>query len=254
MGTENQWNSDLVPHIHFKNNFLLKTKVISEWKKRRSKQVSNPLDLLKTTLLKNNAQPEKQNFIMKNGNKARDVLGDSRQHYRTLRTNQMARFVTVPFKKKKYLDQLTLSKLLRKDRGCVQRFSIDADVSRSHFTSLLFCRGSQEYLSTHVHINCFCLLNPLSHDLRALYPLARCNSWISLLHAFGFLRKTCWACLFACVSHKASTEIFYRSFVFGSLPIQRMQLAELFPRHHRFCKRWSAKCARKSKPTARGKK
>ena len=187
---------------------------------------------------------------MKNGNEAKDALGDSRERYRArgrdkkvrtaLRT-KIARFVTVPSEKKnKYLDQLTLSKLLRKDRGCVQRFSIDADVRRSHFTSLLFCRGSQEYLSTHVHINCFCLLNPLSHDLRALYSLARCNSWISLLHAFGFLRKTCWACLFACVSHKASTEIFYRSFVFGSLPIQRMQLAELFPHHHRFCKRWSA--------------
>ena len=201
---------------------------------------------------------------MKNGNEAKDALGDSRKRYRargrdkkvrTALRAKIARFVTVPSeKKKKYLDQLTLSKLLRKDRGCVQRFSIDADVSRSHFTSLLFCRGSQEYLSTHVHINCFCLLNPLSHDLRALYSLARCNSWISLLHPFGFLRKTFWACLFACVSHKASTEIFYRSFVFGSLPIQRMQLAELFPHHHRFCKRWSAKCARKSKPTARGKK
>ena len=201
---------------------------------------------------------------MKNGNEAKDALGDSRERYRArgrdkkvrtaLRT-KIARFVIVPSgKKNKYLDQLTLSKLLRKDRGCVQRFSIDADVSRSHFTSLLFCRGSQEYLSTHVHINCFCLLNPLSHDLGALYSLARCNSWISLLHAFGFLRKTCWACLFACVSHKASTEIFYRSFVFGSLPIQRMQLADFFPHHHRFCKRWSAKCARKSKPTARGKK
>ena len=123
---------------------------------------------------------------MKNGNEAKDALGDSRKRYRargrdkkvrTALRAKIARFVTVPSeKKKKYLDQLTLSKLLRKDRGCVQRFSIDADVSRSHFTSLLFCRGSQEYLSTHVHINCFCLLNPLSHDLRALYSLARCNS------------------------------------------------------------------------------
>ena len=187
MGTENQWNSDLVPHIHFKNNFLLKTKVISEWEKRRSKQVSNPLDLLKTTLLKNNAQPEKQNFIMKNGNKARDVLGDSRQRYRTLRTNQMARFVTVPFKKKKYLDQLTLSKLLRKDRGCAQHFSIDAKIS--HFTSLLFCRGGQENLSTRVGIDCFYLLNPLSHDFRALYSLKRCNSWISFFkHSVSCLK------------------------------------------------------------------
>ena len=178
MGTENQWNSDLVPHINFKNNFLLETKVISEWEKRRSKQVSNPLDLLKTTLLKNNAQPEKQNFIMKNGNKARDVLGDSQQRYRTLRTNQMARFVTVPFKKiNKYLDQLTLSKLLRKDRGCAQHFSIDAKIS--HFTSLLFCRGGQENLSTRMHIDCFYLLNPLSHAFKAFYSLKRCNSWIS---------------------------------------------------------------------------
>ena len=60
---------------------------------------------------------------MKNGNKARDVLGDSQQRYRTLRTNQMARFVTVPFKKiNKYLDQLTLSKLLRKDRDVLNIF------------------------------------------------------------------------------------------------------------------------------------
>ena len=164
---------------------------------------------------------------MKNGNEAKDALGDSRKRYRargrdkkvrTALRAKIARFVTVPSeKKKKYLDQLTLSKLLRKDWGCVQRFSIDADVSRSHFTSPLFCRGR----------NCFCLLNPLSHDLRALYSLTRCNSWISLLQALGFLLKICWARLFGSVSHLASTEIFYRSFVYGSLPIQRMQLAEL---------------------------
>ena len=173
---------------------------------------------------------------MKNGNEANDAFGDSQKRYRArgrdkkirtaLRTN-IARFVTVPSEKKKYLDQFTPSKLLRKDRGCVQRFSIDADVSRSHFTSPLFCRGSQENLSTHVHINCFYLLNPLSHDLRALYSLTRCNSWISLLQALGFLLKTCWARLFGSVSHMASIKIFYRSFVYGSLPIQRMQLAEL---------------------------
>ena len=29
-----QWNSDLLPHIRFENNFLLATKVLWEWEKR----------------------------------------------------------------------------------------------------------------------------------------------------------------------------------------------------------------------------
>ena len=150
------------------------------------------------------------------------VAVDSDKKMQTaLRTNRIARFVTVSSEKKSIFRSTTLSKFLQKDRGCVQRFSIDADVS--HFTSPLFCRGSQENLPTHVHINCFCLLNPLAHDFRALYPLKRYNSWISLLQVVGFPLKTCWAYLFACASLKASIEIFYRSFVFGSLQIQQMQ-------------------------------
>ena len=64
---------------------------------------------------------------MKNGNEAKDALGDSRKRYRargrdkkvrTALRAKIARFVTVPSeKKKKYLDQLTLSKLLRKYFG-----------------------------------------------------------------------------------------------------------------------------------------
>ena len=101
-------------------------------------------------------------------------VGRDKKKRTALSTNQIARFVTAPLRKKIYLDQVTFTKLLLKDRGCVQRFSIDTDIN--HFILQLFCRGSQENIPTHFHVDCFSWLNPLSHDLRALYPLTRCNS------------------------------------------------------------------------------
>ena len=37
-------------------------------------------------------------------------------------------------------------------------------------------------MPTHFHVDCFSLLNPLSHDLRAFNLLTRCNSWIFLYY------------------------------------------------------------------------
>ena len=68
-------------------------------------------------------------------------VGRDRKKRTALSTSQIARFVTAPLRKKNlYLVQVTLTKLLLKDRGCVQRFSIDADIN--HFILQLFCRGS----------------------------------------------------------------------------------------------------------------
>ena len=105
-----------------------------------------------------------------------------------------------------------------------------------------------------MHINCFCLLNPLAHDFRALYPLKRYNSWISLLQVVGFLLKTCWTYLFACASLKAFWNFLsvFRLWFFADTT-NAINLT-VFLHHNRFCKRWSAKCARKSERTERGKK
>ena len=58
------------------------------------------------SLLKNTAQPGKQDIFMKNGNESRDVQGNSQKRYLCLwaetakRTNQIAGFITMPPEKK----------------------------------------------------------------------------------------------------------------------------------------------------------
>ena len=74
----------LLPEIRFENNFLSATPKWFGREKRDDYQViKNELDLLKImTLLESNAQPEKQNLFLMNGNEERDVLSDSRKCYR----------------------------------------------------------------------------------------------------------------------------------------------------------------------------
>ena len=74
----------LLPEIRFENNFLSATPKWFGSEKRDDEQViKNELDLFKImTLLESNAQPEKQNLFMMNGNEVRDVLSDSRKCYR----------------------------------------------------------------------------------------------------------------------------------------------------------------------------
>ena len=126
---------------------------------------------------------------MKNGSEAKAVPGDSRKRYRArgqrqektdCAENQSDCKIRYRASEKKnlYLDQVTLTKLLLKDRGCVQRFSIDADIN--HFILQLFCRGSQENIPTHFHVDFFSWLNPLSHDLiRFVWRLVSINSYDS---------------------------------------------------------------------------
>ena len=71
----------LLQQIHSETNIFLSTKVIWEREKRGfiSYLLAWGSDL--TCLLKNTAQPEKQDLFMKNGKEIWDVLGDSWKRY-----------------------------------------------------------------------------------------------------------------------------------------------------------------------------
>ena len=71
----------LLLQIHIKSDIFLWTKVIWERKKERIHKLFIGLRLWTTSLLINIARPETQDIFMKNGNKGRDVLGNSRKHY-----------------------------------------------------------------------------------------------------------------------------------------------------------------------------
>ena len=130
---------------------------------------------------------------MKNGSEAKAVPGDSRKRYRArgqrqektdcaeLQSDCKIRY-RASEKKYIYLDQVTLTKLLLKEG--IQRFSIDADIN--HFILQLFCRGSQENIPTHFHVDFFSWLNSLSHDLiRFVWRLVSINSYDS--------KRACWS-------------------------------------------------------------
>ena len=169
---------------------------------------------------------------MKNGNKARDVLGDSRQHYRTLRTNQMARFVTVPFKKKKIFRSTNSFEVTSERQGMCSTF-FNRRQNQSFYFTIVLQRRSRKSIDSRAH-RLFLLFKPFVTRLQGFVFIETMQFLNFLLQALGLLLKTCSACLFAYTSHTASTEFFNRSFVFGSLQIQQMKSTELFLYHNGF--------------------